>query len=121
MMTLVYHGSKEELKLKNKTSKRYGLVVLFFTTEIRLAKMYATDTGKIYKVSLKADKTINFNGQVAHSSRFRNLVFQMSKEGHDVVAIENVFDRPNDSYPFEKSTIFIVFEMDRIQNLTKCT
>ena len=119
-MTIVYHGTREALKLENRVSKRYGLVVLFFTDEIRLAKNYSkNDT--VYKVALKADKVIDFNGQVSHSARFRNLVFQMSKEGHDVVAITNVYDRPNDQYPLEKSTIYIVFEIDKIKNLEKCT
>ena len=117
-MTIVYHGSRTALKLENTLSKRYGLVVMFFTTEKRLATMYGE---KIYQVALKADKTIDFNGQVSHSRRFRNTVFQMSKEGHDVVAIENVLDRPTEYYPFEKSTIYIIFDLNRIKNLVKCT
>lgn len=117
-MTIVYHGSRVELKLENKLSSRYGLLVMFFTTEKRLANMYGKN---IYQVALEADKTIDFNGQVSHSRRFRNMVFQMSKEGHDVVAIENVLDRPNDTYPFETSTIYIIFDLDRIKNLIKCT
>lgn len=117
-MTIVYHGARQELQLENRLSKRYGLLVMFFTTEKRLAKMYGNN---VYQVALKADKVIDFNGQVSHSRRFRNLVFQMSKEGHDVVAIENVLDRPSDHFPFEKSTIYMIFDLNRIKNLIKCT
>lgn len=120
MKSIVYHGCRQELKLENRTSSRYGLVVLFFTTELRLAKMYAKGTDNIYKLSLEADKIVDFNGQVSHSSRFRNLVFRLSKRGCDIVAITNVYDRPNDSYPLEKSTIFIVFDIEKIKNITKC-
>lgn len=119
-MTVVYHGSRNELKLENRISPRYGLAVLFFTTEIRLAQQYSHG-GPVYKTQLKADKVIDFKGRVSHSAPFRNLVFKMSKEGHDVVAVTNVYDRPNDSYPLEKSTIFIVFDIAKIKNLEKCT
>lgn len=119
-MTIVYHGAPKRIKIENAPSPRYGLVVLFFTTERRLAQMYSKDAGLIYEAALKADKTIDFEGQVSHSARFRNLIFQMSKEGHNVVAIENVLDRPNENYAFEKSTIYVVFDLSKINNWHQC-
>ncbi len=118
-MTRVYHGCKNKLNIQNKTSSRYGIVVLFFTTEIRLARMYGNTIDNVYQTELKPDKTVDFKGRVSHSSQFRNLIFQLSKEGYDVVAIENIYDRPNDNYPLEKSTIYVVYDISKLQNVVK--
>lgn len=118
---IVYHGSKEKMVLANKISPRYGLVVLFFTNELYLAKMYAGTNGHTYQAELKADKEIDFKGGISHSPNFRNLIFRLSKEGYDVVAINNVLDRPSRYVPLEHATIYVVFEPSKIKNFIECT
>ena len=72
--------------------------------------------GPAYQAELKPDHTVDFKGHVSHSSEFRNMVFKLSKEGHDVVAVKNVYDRPHDGFPLEHATIYIVFDFDKIKN-----
>lgn len=45
----------------------------------------------------------------------------MSREGRDVVEVTNIYDRPNDCFHLEKSTIYIVYDLEKIQNLEQCT
>lgn len=117
-MTTVYHGSRKPLKIINERSPRYGIPVIFFTDSAMLASMYSAKPYFVVKADIESDHRIDFKGHVSHSSEFRNLIFRLSKEGHDVVAIENVYDRPNDNYPLEKSTIYVVFNFEKINNLT---
>ena len=121
-MTQAYHGSKDvDFEPNEFIKSRYGFPVLFFTDNKILSSYYATPKGKIFKTELRTNKKIDFGGEFSYSLKFRNLVHLLHHQQYDVVEITNVYDRPNDNFPLEKSTIYVVFNFSKIQNLTKCT
>jgi hypothetical protein len=115
---IVYHGAHiENFKPNQIIKSRYGIPVLFFTTNHILAKMYKGKNGKLFQAEIHPDKLINFNGEVSHSRKFRNLIYKLYKQNYGSILITNIYDRPNSDFSFEKSDIMIVFDFGKIKNL----
>lgn len=117
----VYHGSHIEKFIPNQTlNSRYGMPVLFFTGNKRLAKMYQTKKGKVYQAEIFPNKIIDFKGELSYSNRFRNLIHKLYQKDYPVVLIREVYDRPNSNFQLEKADIMVVFDFSKILNLKPC-
>ncbi len=118
---IVYHGSHIDKFIPEQTLKsRYGIPVLFFTDNRRLADMYKTEKGKVYQAEVIPDIIVDFKRELSYSTRFRNLIHKLYQENHGVVLIKNVYDRPNSNFQLEKAYIMVVFDFFKILNLKPC-
>lgn len=112
---IAYHGfNTEKFVIEKHINSRYGFPCLFFTNDKKLALNYSNDENKIIEILLFPEKTIDFKSNVSYSLNFRNLIYQLRNESLNVVEIKNVYDRPNDSFELIKSSIFVVFNFDKI-------
>jgi hypothetical protein len=122
----IYRGDADSnFQPQKHINSRYGIIALFFTTDIKVAKLYAKqrsdqeriyNDGAIYTTDLPNQVySVDFNGEVSHSSKFRNLIYKLHQENHKVVCIKNVYDYPSKDY-FEliKSDIIVYFNINNL-------
>jgi hypothetical protein len=116
---MFYHGHIEkEFWVNPYQNSRYGFPCIFFTDNIELAQCYGST---IISASIPIQKKIDFGNKISHSLEFRNLIYKLKNEKCNSVAIENVYDRPNDDHLLHKATIVVVFNLEILRNKNLCT
>lgn len=116
---MIYHGTKTEIDFVTLKNSRYGFPCLFFTDSIELASSFAGKSGCIYQAPIPfLNKTVNFNHKPTFSSEYRNLIFKLYQDQINC-KIENIYDRPNENYPWEKSTIYVLFNLKNLKKVNK--
>lgn len=107
-----YHGSNSDaLKIsKGVKSSRYGFPVLFFATNIQLAKLYGKH---IYKGTIQTDRVINWKSKSSYCPEFKHLISNY-RLNHGAVLLQNVIDRPGKNHPYKATDLVVVFNFDRI-------
>mgnify|MGYP006404686287 CR=1 FL=1 len=122
----VYRGdSSDNWQIDPYASSRYGFPVLFFASNIELARLYSDFLGKsngsIYELELtRVDKVIDFGGSDSYSGKFRNTIYDLFEKGIKSAVFENVYDRPSSRYSFQEiSDVYVVFDFTLLKNQVK--
>ncbi len=122
-----YRGdASEEFKVKRFKTSRYGFNALFFTTNIEVARLYASHRAKeegkynggfVYEFELpEADHIIDYQNKITYSPNFRNLMYTLNKTELDSVYLENTFDYPSkELIKYIKSDLLVIFNLDLIK------
>lgn len=126
---IFYRGSSSEnFKIESHINSRYGFRALFFTNDIFLAKLYARyranekglkHGGFLYKAEIQSvDKIIDFNSEITHCAKFRNMIHQEFHNNNKTILIRDCYDYPSKEY-FEliKSDVLTVFDLSQIKKI----
>ena len=120
----VYHGSKlQNFDASYFVSPRYKLMVLFASSNLKLAANYANShsTGALYSFEIpKPTLDIDFEFKDTYSSHsFRTLIYK-NIANHKIIRFKNCFDSPN----IKKTAgiyadIYVISDFDLISNIQR--
>lgn len=125
----MYHGNDiQNWQISKAKKSRYGIKCLFFSETPALAKLYAIHhaslSGQKYGFIHQADITINnsliksidANYNTSYNRDFRQLVYDLNKQNHKSVKINNIIDYPDADFTNTvPSTIIIVYDLSIIK------
>jgi hypothetical protein len=117
----------QNFEIKKHVTSRYALHALFFTTDIDLARLYAKHRAKEDRVFSGGfihqfevpDYLLehDFNGELSHGSKFRNLIYSLHQKGIGGAIIKNVYDYPSKDFcVFNRADIIVIFDFNLIKN-----
>jgi len=126
---LVYRGDHQDsFKIDNFNSSRYNINVLFFATDVKLARLYAIHQAKkrgnynggyVYNAELPDNiSLIDFGGAVSYGRELKDLVLKHQKTGASAIHIYNILDYPSQNLVIPNSSdVIAVFNFSLIKNL----
>ena len=126
---IVYHGSPiKDLVINPYAKSRYGMVALFFATNIELAQLYAiyhakqkkiTTGGFVYRFIIDGHiKEYDFCNRISYSADYRNLIYKLHRSNCRIARIKNVFDYPSKSLKrVVESDVVVVFDLGCIKTI----
>jgi hypothetical protein len=123
-----YHGTNiTDFKISKIKNSRYGFPVLFFATDISLAKLYGEyHASKAYLKGFKVFEaelpthcnTVDFKNKNSYCAEFNNLIVNSKKQNVKILKIVNVIDSPSkEFFKLNNSDIIAVFDFDLINEL----